>query len=370
MISTKTVFVLGAGFSYELGLPLGNALRTQIASTIRTFDSGNVQEFYYEAFFRGRDQRAVKQSFRALLDALPTALSIDNVIEHRSDNLELVETAKRAIVALILQAERKSSLWEDWRQGKKVNLEKAENSALFRIFQSIAAGHSVSQIVDAFANVAFVNFNYDRCLEHFLFNALRGYSGLSDEVAAEIINGVQIWHPYGVVGKLHWQKQPDPTVAPARFGDADIYTNVGALAQGIKTYSEEVSDRETIDAVRACLESAYRVVFLGFAFHSQNMKLLRPTAFNPSEVFATCYKVPPEDGLIKPDAAEFALPDIEAFKGDVIQWCQQHQKTPERYKFEALTSLQLVAKYENNWRRPPPPRFDINEYVESLGIEA
>ncbi|MEA2896590.1 MAG: hypothetical protein QOJ84_2205 [Bradyrhizobium sp.] len=43
-----------------------------------------------------------------------------------------------------------------------------------------------------FDNVAFVNFNYDRCLEQFLWLALQQLYLINEECAAELVSGLTI----------------------------------------------------------------------------------------------------------------------------------------------------------------------------------
>src|SRR5205823_5571052 len=50
-----------------------------------------------------------------------------------------------------------------------------------------------------------VTFNYDRSLEHFLFNAIGHTHNLDEGSTAEIIGKLPIVHVYGQLGNLPWQ---------------------------------------------------------------------------------------------------------------------------------------------------------------------
>jgi hypothetical protein len=58
---------------------------------------------------------------------------------------------------------------------------------------------------DRLANLVLIIFNYDRCIEHYLFHSLVNYHEMSREQAAELMAGVRIYHPYGKVGNLPWE---------------------------------------------------------------------------------------------------------------------------------------------------------------------
>jgi len=64
---------------------------------------------------------------------------------------------------------------------------------------------------------------------------------------------------------------------PGPFGGVEDYDfNYITLAQRIKTYTEQVAGSEVTNGIRNEIERAEQVVFLGFAYHTQNMLLLRP----------------------------------------------------------------------------------------------
>src|SRR5690606_32255000 len=73
---------------------------------------------------------------------------------------------------------------------------------------------SKSEPRTALANVQFVIFNYDRCLEEFMWLATQAYFDISHEEAAEILAGVPFIHPYGSLGPLPWQKDAAPPPIP------------------------------------------------------------------------------------------------------------------------------------------------------------
>jgi hypothetical protein len=118
-------------------------------------------------------------------------------------------------------------------------------------------------------SVSLIIFNYDRCVEHFLYNALQNYYGIKPEEAANLISEMGIYHPYGVVGKLPWQ---DGEIA---FGAEIQPQKLLQVAQQIKTFAEGTDPESSeIISIRDSFVRANCIVFLGFAYHKLNMQLL------------------------------------------------------------------------------------------------
>jgi hypothetical protein len=123
-------------------------------------------------------------------------------------------------------------------------------------------GYQKKTSKNIFDQVSFIVFNYDRCLEFFLLNALQRLYGIREAEATDICGTLNIVHPYGVID----------TSVP--YGSTQA--NCVALADGIKTYTEQIDDKKTTQAIVEKVEQAETIVFLGFAYHDQNMKLLEP----------------------------------------------------------------------------------------------
>lgn len=73
--------------------------------------------------------------------------------------------------------------------------------------------------------------------------------------------------------------------------------------ENLRTYSEYIEDEREIALNRAALDSVQTVVFLGFAFHPQNVRLLQKIVPKKrSSAMATTYKVPePAQAVISSD---------------------------------------------------------------------
>jgi len=74
-------------------------------------------------------------------------------------------------------------------------------------FQLLTENRGPGNIKERFESITLIIFNYDRCVEHFIYNALQNFYGLSGPEAVELVKEINIFHPYGVVGALPWMGQ-------------------------------------------------------------------------------------------------------------------------------------------------------------------
>jgi len=79
--------------------------------------------------------------------------------------------------------------------------------------------------------------------------------GIRAEEAESIVANLKIIHTYGLIRQVSFG-----------FDKADYFH----AADDIKTYTEQIAAVDVIEQLRAEVERADAIVFLGFAFHSQN----------------------------------------------------------------------------------------------------
>lgn len=315
MFRSKTLFIVGAGGSKEAGVPTGAELKLKIAAKIDIrFPDGYIQK-------SGDDQitEALKAHVRQLTpeeidinpyleaawkmrDALPQALSVDNYIDAHRDDPKVALCGKLGIARVILEAETNSKLYIDLAEPKgKLKYERLDKTWFQSFWQLIVEGVGYPEIETVFNNVAFIIFNYDRCIEHFLVNSLQNYFGVSEDTAAGLMNAVTILHPYGIVGQLPWQ---DGVANGVPFGQPQGGPRLLDIAGQIKTFTERVQEAAVLAEIRGQVQAAETIVFLGFAFHDINMELLKPSgASKVKRVFAT--------------AKGFSTSDCDAITSDI-----------------------------------------------------
>lgn len=337
MFRAKTVFVIGAGASVEVGLPMGPELLKQIVQLAHiTFDFGRqktgdhgILEALRLCLNEGHDVTRLNEHLRAgwqLGDSAKQASSIDNVIDALEDpQVELV--GKLGIVRAILKAEAASPAFKRAENMPyTLDLSKFNGAWYSSLTKLLTENVRKSQVGSIFDNLEIVNFNYDRCLEHYLPISLASYYGLKPDDIREVMQGLTIHRPYGVAGRLPWQKGDAPSVG---FGEGSPQ-QLADVAQQVRTFTERVEEGDELAAMRATMASADRVVFLGFAFHRQNVELLAQKMQDHSEIVATAYQISKsdksviEDELGKAFEHEFVMHDTRIQLADMT--CAQFFK--------------------------------------------
>jgi hypothetical protein len=281
MFLDKTVIVVGAGASFEAGLPLGHALKSSISKLTKlTFDDfgrlkGGDLDFWQELtrsdHFFGKQQR-VAAACAKISQGIHYVSSVDSFLEiHRLD-ADIQHCAKTAISKLILDGERKSKLHVN-RDNIYNTLDPSRLEATWyqELAQAFFESVEAENLAAAFDPVTFISFNYDRCIEWFLFNAVQALYFLQPEQAKPILQGLQILHPYGEVGSAGWLGEPSGN----EFG-ADGRGGIVRAQGRIQTFTERSVPEMTIELVRKAVAQARTIIFLGFSFHPQNMELLWP----------------------------------------------------------------------------------------------
>lgn len=277
-MSQETVYVIGAGASFEVGLPVGEELKNAISKVLYLeFDYGSFSKGDYDVYdaLRRHNKENVNDYLREcrhISDNMPLAISIDNFIDSERGNERLALCAKIGIVKSILHAEKSSLLYVDPSAGREqINFSSLESTWYLPFFRSLTENLRADELEGRFNQITLVIFNYDRCIEHFLLNALKSYYRLSEKDAASLISCLTIIHPYGKVGYLPWAKQDN--LEKMVFGGQANSHNLISFAGQISTFTEGAHSAE-IEALRGKMAHTKRLVFLGFAFHRLNMELM------------------------------------------------------------------------------------------------
>ena len=281
MFEARTVFVVGAGASAELDMPVAGAFVSNIASALNIkFDpfnrvSGDAQiesaiRRHYKEKGLGNDINPMLHTAWRMHDNIPMAQSVDHYIHSHSHDENVALLGKLAIARVILQGEDQSKLRFQESTGRP-DLSMTEDTWYRGLRHLLTTQVSRSNIDQLFNNVAFVVFNYDRCLEYFLYHTIINFYDVDERTAASLINAADFVHPYGRVGRLQWMSGDD---VPVSFG-ADR-CDLLQVAAALSTFTESVHSEEGAKKAQQLIADAERVVFLGFAFWSQNLELIKP----------------------------------------------------------------------------------------------
>lgn len=295
--------MVGAGASAELGFPLGQALLSDIAERIDiSYNLGQLERGDYVLANALRNRLNAREDITAYNEHLHSAwqiaksskqgLSIDNVLDALEDpQASLV--GKFGIVRAILCSEEKSPLskWID-HFPKEIEISALQGTWLDQFTRLLAEGRRKSELHSIFDNISIINFNYDRSIEHYLPFSLANYYGVSPDAIREVMPSLPIMRPYGKAGSLSWEAVGEHVA----FGESDAHA-VELAAKRILTFTEQVEDQTLLQQLRRALEAAERIVFLGFGFHRQNLKILECVALPYTQVLATSL------GISKSDSA-------------------------------------------------------------------
>ena len=303
----KTVFIIGAGASNEAGLPTGYELKESIA---------NVLNFEFEMGYRqirgddrivdalrvsvlkpgtiNRDISAIAHFLKAarqIHNAMPQASSIDNFINSHSGNKEIELCGKLAIVRTILEAEAKSHLFVGFEGNQRLRFDRLDGTWFQSFLHMITDNCRSSDLAERLGSITLIIFNYDRCIEQYLYYAIQNYYEMSESDVAQLLRGLEIYHPYGTVGTLPWLSHAPPIAYGAKPNSNQLLN----LATQIRTYTESIDEAE-INSVRSQMQTSPTLVFLGFAFHHLNMDLLLPPfateqATLGRHIFATAHRI-------------------------------------------------------------------------------
>lgn len=346
MFERKTVFVLGAGTSFEIGFPVGAGLRDQMISLLDITYDGHEQQSGDRQIARAIErycavsnrqhgnENAYLQAGWRIRDSMPLAISIDNFLEaHGTDN-GIQVMGKLGITRAILEAESTTPL-AITSQRPKIDMAALAPTWYGGLVRSLTEGISLGSIDCVFENVSFITFNYDRSLEQFLSYALSAYYHIPVESSQILVTGANIIHPYGTVGWLPWQARSNPVIP---YGLVSIDLLVEAASQ-IRTFTESIDDPRVLAQIHDLLVEADQVIFLGFAYHRQNLRLLAPpvglsTPFK--RLLGTSFGISASDeSIIRKEVARLFRYRVGALDDHIS----------ERFEMAGMTCNEFMAAY-------------------------
>src|SRR5258706_4394823 len=116
----KTVFVVVAGASAEMGLPVGDSFQDEIAKALdmQSGSGGHTagdpdidRVLLRDSKLRGKDPNEAFQACRRVAQGVRLSISIDNYMDNHRDDVALQLAGKLAIAKTIMSAERACPLY-------------------------------------------------------------------------------------------------------------------------------------------------------------------------------------------------------------------------------------------------------------------
>lgn len=241
MIKHKTVLILGAGASKPYGMPLGRELRDDVIRGVAeksvlgiVLNRFSISPGHYAAFTENLAESGYQ--------------SVDAFLEDRA---EWMDIGKAAISLSLLKAEGESK--------DKLFPPNQPRDHWYEVLWQKLRAPSWSTFKSNPWNV--ITFNYDRTLEHYLVKVLCNNYSVKPETVSKAL---PIIHVHGSLG-AYISSEFGKTVTPEMHK---------LSARSIRVVHEVNRSPEFVHA-RNIIRQAERIVFVGFAYHMQNMKKLR-----------------------------------------------------------------------------------------------
>jgi hypothetical protein len=226
MIEERTVLVLGAGASCDLGFPLGKRLWQDIYSFVCSKSYG-----LKKGSSKGTSIRADIDNSKLLARLLELAVGLGLAKEQKETNeifvkkfaKELFEAQPISIDQFLSDRPEYSligricivfciSRYEDESSGKFTPT--IAESGLDFVFPDFGwyeyLWHKMTEGVDSIEGfkrnkITIITFNYDRSLEFYLFRSLKAKFGKHEAEAADVFPEVEIKHVYGKLAPFYWE---------------------------------------------------------------------------------------------------------------------------------------------------------------------
>lgn len=270
MIREETVFILGAGASKPYGYPTGAELRKKIINEFRNQYHFNTVVFEQINTFK-EDLINYSESFLNKFE-LSSTKSIDLFL---SRNPKFMDIGKLAIKLSIYNSELESKFRE------KVNWNEDWYSYLFdRLTNESTAP---DQYIITHNKIQFITFNYDRSLEHFLYESMiNSYNEMDTGIIEYEVKKLKLIHIFGTISPLPWQENGGLLYKKDKVYFAD--------AKNIDIIYNKTDDPSILET-KKLIRKVKVIFFLGFGYAKENLELLDfPHILQPDQkVFGTTY---------------------------------------------------------------------------------
>lgn len=262
MINIPTVFILGAGSSKPYGYPTGAELRRLI-----------ITEFYTELNILLRKEESVSEREKQTLlresekfiDAFDKS-SIESIDKFLSLNPNFSYYGKLAIIISIHKREKLSKSREevDYKQDWYKLL-----------FNRMISSFNKPSDYDKFSEnkVAFITFNYDRSLDHFIHESFdNSFLQNRHDIESAYLTRSSIdrnkyipfpfIHVYGQVDEIKWYGGFD-------YKEKIAFPDIKRLSGNIRVIGERANN---IDEITKIITGSKRIFFLGFGYAKENIE--------------------------------------------------------------------------------------------------
>ncbi|QDU34240.1 hypothetical protein KS4_23050 [Poriferisphaera corsica] len=300
----KTVFVLGAGVSMQYGFPSGAELVDNICEELAKseYEYKLHEGKWVKSHWRSDDD--IELEMNCLIDALLVLCfdyqeiqrfreriyysdtnSIDSFLRN---NKHFKDLGKTAISHILIKAEQEVDLFLRQKFQNKEHSSYVGPSVYKYIWSQmqgyLGGAKSVKYFMESQCPL-FVTFNYDRSLEQYFSKVIMNYC--NNKSGVDTLIASRIRHVHGCLG-LHTADVVGPSgVWP--YNDHIEVSRLQSACNGIRIIGDKNEDETFVDNLRSEMLQAERIIFLGFAYHPDNLRTLFGKGVTKAQIFGTTY---------------------------------------------------------------------------------
>lgn len=252
MITTPTLFLLGAGASHPYGFPLGSELRHLICESEHEGNS-LAQAVRQGRSFNQTDIRDLAMNFRGS--------NINSIDAYLARHSQFVDVGKQLIAAAICEKE------------SPIKFRTCDSDHWYRLLWNEMLNDVLEGARLRHNKVRFISFNYDRSLEYFFHHSTKHTFRVDDVTAFDYWSHLKILHVYGSVGDIY-SSDPARLRQVRPYGDRNFAHSVAGASSGINIIPDSRDDAEAFVTARKWFDWAERVFVLGFGFDPRNCQRL------------------------------------------------------------------------------------------------
>ncbi|MDD4899548.1 MAG: hypothetical protein PHG68_03005, partial [Candidatus Omnitrophica bacterium] len=198
------------------------------------------------------------------------ALTIDRFLAKSSKEYQTL--GKVAIAKIITDCEDDNSIFQ--------------SDSWYKILYKLICGYPNLENF-GMNKLSILTFNYDRSLEHFLFNQLlNDYGEKNQSVILSLLKKVPIIHLHGRIHMLPWEDSREG----CSFASRGFIPNIFEIAEKMILPNDEI---KVLNEVYQIIEKAECIYFLGFGHDEINLRKLNISLISKcNKVFSTSYNLP------------------------------------------------------------------------------
>jgi hypothetical protein len=267
MVEKRTVFILGAGASCPYGFPTARELRSDIIDHFQA---------RYEKLFADREKLGIPGVNDEYPPVRVAADFVRRFDQSSTESIDLFLSRHPALWRIGKMAICLSILFKEQASHFRERVKDRSNDWYFYLFNKLSRDLIDKGSLLGFgkSGVAFVTFNYDRSLEHFLFDSLlNSFEDADGPGVRQQISEIPIIHIYGKLAPLQWQDASMLNVL--EYGKYDMLpqVNLSAVSNNLHVIHEERKD-PALEEAREQISKAERLFFLGFGYAKENLEAL------------------------------------------------------------------------------------------------